>query len=329
MILPQPNLLHIATRLASPKLTLAGFALLGAAAIAVYQLGDSAAAWLAGPLLLLAVNLIGAVASNGVFRRQLPLLVFHLALIALVLLAAISRLTYLKGAADVTEGTAFGGLWRQVAGPLHPDRLNEVQFINEGFDISYKPGPLRDLTLNRVRWIADDGRERVEQIADNRPLVSHGYRFYPSSNKGFAPVLLWLPKEGVPVLGAVHLPSFPVNRFTQSRDWRPAGAKSDIWIMLDVPEDLIPADRASRFNAPQQYPLVLRRGDLRREMRPGERVSLPDGDVEYRELRTWMGYSVFYDWTLPWMLSACVVAVLSMGAHFWNKFAAKPWNREN
>jgi cytochrome c biogenesis protein len=41
-----------------------------------------------------------------------------------------------------------------------------------------------------------------------------------------------------------------------------------------------------------------------------------------------MGYLVFYDWTIPWMLSACVVAVLSMGWHFWRKFAAKPWNRE-
>ena len=313
--------------LASLNLTPFGLALLGVATIAVYQIGDSATPWLAGPLFLLAANLIAAVATNGAFRRQLPLLSFHLALIALVLLAAVGRLTYLNGAADVTQGTGFTGLWRQFAGPLHQSQLEAVHFVNEGFEITYKPGPKRDLTLNTVRVVEDDGRERVEEIADNRPLVIKGYRFYPSSNKGFAPILLWQPHTGEPVLGAVHLPSYPVNINAQARDWRPAGSKNDIWVMLDLPEELIPADRASRFRLPDQHKLVLRQGDARWELRLGERVTLPDGVVEYRELRTWMGYTVFYDWTVPWMLSACLVAVLSLGGHFWQKFATKPWNQ--
>jgi cytochrome c biogenesis protein len=314
--------------LASLKLTPIGLALLGVATVMVYQMGDSATPWLAGPLFLLALNLMAAVATNAVFRRQMPLLVFHLALIALVLLAAVGRLTYLKGAADVTEGTAFPGAWRIDAGPLHINRLDVVNFVNEGFDIRYKPGPVRDLTLNRVRWVDAAGRQRVEEIADNRPLVMHGYRFYPSSNKGFAPILLWQPKAGEAVLGAVHLPSYPVNLHAQAREWRPAGAAEDIWVMLEIPEALIPPDQHSRFRLPEQHKLVLRQGDERWELKLGERVSLPGGVVEYRELRTWMGYLVFYDWTIPWMLSACVVAVLSMGWHFWRKFAAKPWNRE-
>ena len=314
--------------LASLKLTPFGLALLGAASIAVYQVGDDATPWLAGPLLLLAFNLIAAVATNGIFRRQMPLLVFHLALIALVLLAAIGRLSYLKGAADVTEGTAFSGLWRQVAGPLHSGRLAAVSFVNEGFEITYKPGPVRDLTLNRVRWVDPGGRERVEEIADNRPLVVHGYRFYPTANKGFAPILLWQPKVGEPLLGGVHLPSYPANSHTQSREWRPPGASDDIWVMLDIPETLIPADQDSRFRLPGAHKLVLRQGDSRWELRLGERVSLPDGVVEYQELRTWMGYTVYYDWTIPWMLAACLLAVLSIGWHFWEKFAAKPWHKE-
>jgi hypothetical protein len=314
---------------ASLKLTPLGLALLGVASVAVYQVGDDATPWLAGPLLLLALNLIAAVATNVVFRRQMPLLVFHLALIALVLLAAIGRLSYLKGAADVTEGTAFSGLWRQAAGPLHSGRLDAVSFVNEGFEITYKPGPVRDLTLNRVRWVDSGGRERVEEIADNRPLVLHGYRFYPTSNKGFAPILLWLPKTGDPVLGGVHLPSYPSNSISQSREWRPAGASDDIWVMLDIPETLIPADQDSRFRLPGEHKLVLRYGDARWELKLGERVNLPDGIVEYQELRTWMGYLVFYDWTIPWMLAACVLAVLSIGWHFWQKFAVKPWNRES
>jgi cytochrome c biogenesis protein len=319
---------HWMLALASLKLTPVGLLLLGAASIAVYQVGDSAAPWLAGPLLLLALNLIAAVATNAIFRRQMPLLMFHLALIALVLLAAAGRLTYLNGAASVTEGAAFSGLWKQVAGPLHRGRLAEVDFVNEGFDIRYKPGPVRDLTLNRVRWVDEAGQVRVEEIADNRPLQLHGYRFYPSSNKGFAPVLLWEPKAGEPVLGAIHLPSYPVNRFEQAREWRPAGASSDMWIMLDIPEELIPADQPSRFRLPDQHKLVVRQGEQRWELQLGERVSLPEGNVEYVELRTWMGYIVFYDWTITWMLAACVVAILSLGWHFWRKFMAKPWNKE-
>ena len=314
--------------LASLKLTPIGLALLGASTIAVYTVGDGATAWLAGPLFLLALNLIAAVATNEIFRRQMPLLLFHLALIALVLLAAVGRLTYLKGSAAVTEGTAFSGLWQQVAGPLHGGRLDTVNFVNEGFEITYKPGPVRDLTLNRVRWIDGGGRERVETIADNRPLVQHGYRFYPTGNKGFAPVLLWLPKVGEPILGGVHLPSYPVNIHGQASNWRPDGTKDDIWVMLEIPEPLISAETESHFRLPERHKLVLRYGDARHELQLGERVSLPDGIVEYQELRTWMGYSVFYDWTIPWLLSACVLAVLSISWHFWQKFAAKPWHKE-
>jgi hypothetical protein len=43
-------------------------------------------------------------------------------------------------------------------------------------------------------------------------------------------------------------------------------------------------------------------------------------------LRTWMGYTVFYDWTIHWMLVVCMVAVGALGGYFWRKFAAKPWN---
>ena len=42
-----------------------------------------------------------------------------------------------------------------------------------------------------------------------------------------------------------------------------------------------------------------------------------------------MGYRIFYDWTIPWMLAACAIAVLSMAWHFAGKFASNPWNRED
>ena len=315
--------------LASLKFTPVGLALLGVASVAVYKFDDSAAPWLSGPLLLLAINLIAAVATNGVFRKQMPLLVFHLALIALVLLAAAGRLMYLKGTAEVTEGAEFHGLKQRDAGPLHIDRIASLHFINEGFTIDYMAGPVLDRMVNRVRWHDGKGAEREAGIELNKPLILSGYRIYPTSNKGFAPVFLWHPSAGSPMLAAVHLPSYPANATGQAQSWRPAGSAEDIWVMLNVDEELIPADKPSHFRLPEKKTVVVRHASERWEMAPGERIALPGGSLEYRELRTWMGYRFYHDWTIPWMLAACAVAVLSLSWHFWRKFAATPWNRDN
>lgn len=320
--------MRIVLALASLKFTPVGLALLGIASVAIYKFDHGATPWLALPLLLLAVNLIAAVATNGVFRKQMALLVFHLALIALVLLAAAGRLTYLKGTAEITEGAGFTGLKSRDAGPLHIDRLDRVHFVNDGFDIHYMAGPVLDSIVNRLRWQDGQGAERSGEIALNKPLILFGYRIYPTSNKGFAPLFLWRPEAHEPLLAAVHLPSYPANATNQAQTWRPAGSRDDIWIMLDIEEGLIAADKPSHFRLPQQQKLIVRQGQARWELQPGEQVALPGGVLEYRELRSWMGYRFFYDWTIPWMIAACAVAVLSLSWHFWTKFAARPWNKE-
>lgn len=315
--------------LASLKFTPVGLGLLGIASIAIYKFDDSAAAWLSLPLFLLAINLIAAVATNGVFRKQMPLLVFHLALIVLVLLAAMGRLMYFKGTAEVTTGTPFAGLRDSDAGPLHIDRMADVHFLNEGFDIDYMEGPVLDRLVNRVRWRDGKGSERVADIELNKPLILHGYRIYPTSNKGFAPLLFWQPASGQETLAALHLPQYPGSASDQTASWHPAGSKEDIWVMLQVEEGLIAADKPSSFRLPEGQKIVVRHGAGRWEMQPGQRVELPGGILEYRELRTWMGYRFYSDWTIPWMLASCVIAVLSLSWHFWRKFASVPWNKDN
>ena len=312
--------------LASLKLTLVGLLLLGLSTVVVYQREQSATAWLAAPLLLLAFNLMAAVATNRVFRRQMPLLVFHLALIVLVLLAAAGRMTYLKGQTELTEGAAFESLTGMQAGPWHGGRLDRLHFVNDGFEISYMPGPVLDRNVSRVRWKNGRGQEQRGEIEQNQPLVLLGYRIYPTSNKGFAPLFLWQANNQQPLLTAVHLPSYPANANAQAQTWRPPGGTADIWLSLNVEPDLIATDRASQFRLPTDRTLVLRHRDIRYELQPGERLVLPDGTLEYRELRTWMGYRIFYDWTIPWMLAACAMAVASMAWHFGKKFAATPWN---
>ena len=70
------------------------------------------------------------------------------------------------------------------------------------------------------------------------------------------------------------------------------------------------------------------RDRLRYELHPGQSLDLAGGRLTYKELRTWMGYTVFYDWTLPWLFAAGLIAVLSLGWHYWRKFATRPWLEE-
>ncbi len=274
---------------------------------------------------LLSLNLAAALVVHPAFRRQLPLLVAHLALLALVLLAGLGRLLTFEGRFELTQGVAFDG---QVidgrAGALHrDDSLARLGFVNEGFEIDYAPGRKRGATRNAVRWRDDAGREQRAVIGDHRPLVIDGHRVYTSPNKGFAPLLNWTPDGGEPVRGAVHLPAFPAHELRQSREWRlPDGREA--WVLLQTDETLIDPARADRFRLPARHVLVLRMDPLRHELSPGQSVRLEGGTLTYLGLATWMGYRVTYDPTLAWMLAAALLAALALGAHYVQRFFLLP-----
>ena len=142
------SLLHA---LASLRLTLFGLALLLACLFASLQGWLSTTVLLAGPLTLLAINLAATIASNRTLRHRPGLLIFHLCLLAITLLAAISRMTYLKGGVEVTEGMEFTNEFTMVeAGPWHKGNLNDVRFINQSFHIDYSPAVTIARTENRV-----------------------------------------------------------------------------------------------------------------------------------------------------------------------------------
>lgn len=315
--------------LASLKLTLVALLVFAAFVVFLYVRDDLPGSLLAAPLGLLSVNLVAAVLSNRGFRRQAALLVFHLALLTLVLLLAASRLSYLKGNLELSEGEEFTGTLLQTdAGLLHPiEGLRALRFGNLGFHIDYAPGPLRQGIRNQIEIRAPGSVPQRVEITDQKPLILSGYRFYPTGNKGFAPIFFWRPSgAGEARIGSVHLPSYPLHEHGQAREWTPPGTALRIWTMLEFQEIILDPDRPSEFRPPKQHKIVLRIGEKRWELSPGETVDLPEGRLTYAELRGWMGYTVFYDWTIPWLLAACLVAIAALGAHFWNKFAAKPWN---
>jgi cytochrome c biogenesis protein ResB len=314
--------------LASLKLTLVILIALAAAIIVSYR-SEIRTTWaLVAPLALFALNLAAAVATNGVFRRQTALLVFHLALIAIVLLVAAGRLTYLKGKLELAEGETFAGtLTDHEAGPFHPWGLDRVHFTNEGFRIEYAKGVRRGKTENQVAWQDDTGQWQPGVIGDQDPLVLRGYRFYTSFNKGFAPIFLWYPKRGgEPVAGAIHLPAYPIHEYRQALEWQPPGSQTTLWTGLEFDEVILDPEKPTEFRLPKSHLIVVRLGDRRWELKPGGRLELADGVLEYQGLRTWMGYTVFYDRTIPWLLAASIVAVGSLAWHLWHKFGSKAWD---
>ncbi len=323
----QPGPRALLSRLGSLKTTLVLLAVLATAIVFAYQ-SEQWRSWpLAVPLALLSINLLAALLSNPAFRRQTALIVFHLALVALLLLIAAGRMTYLKGTLELTEGAWFEGrLTSTDAAQWHAGNLDRVRFTNLGFTIDYARGIKRGPTRNRVQWIDKEQRVRETFIGDQHPLIVEGYRFYTSFNKGFAPTFRYTPSGGEAIVGSVHLPSYPIHLYEQARQWPLPGSKRDVWILLDFDETILDPSQPSAFRLPDRYKVIVRAGERRAELEPGEFIDLPEGRLELVDLRTWMGYNVFYDWTLPWLAATATLAVLSLGWHFAAKFQRKAWD---
>jgi cytochrome c biogenesis protein len=207
------------------------------------------------------------------------------------------------------------------------EAFRRLRFTNLGFRISYAPGPLRQEIRNLVQvGGAGETSHRIE-LTDHAPMILNGYRFYPTGNKGFAPTFSWLPaKNSAETIGSVNLPSYPLHEHEQSREWTPPGSSQHLWIMLQFDELILDPQRPSEFRLPSRHSLVLRAGERRYVLVPGDVVEFPEGRLTYLGLRGWMGYAIFFDWTIPWLLAACLVAVGALSTHYWRKFAAKPWN---
>ena len=315
--------------LASLKLTLAIFVFLGVSILLAYFNEVRTSPWLVLSLSLLSVNLLAAIATNPYFRRQAPLMIFHLALLAIVILIAIGRLTYFKGRTEVVEGEAFTGQFVEVdAGPWHPLATEQAHFTNVATRIVYAPGPVRLGTENHVAWVDEQGKLQQAVIGDHTPLIRNHYRFYANWNKGFALMFGWQPKQGEPLLGSVNLPSYPANALKQARQWSLPGSEQPIWAALQFDDEPVP-EAGGEFHLPRHYTVVVRQGEQRWELNGDQGaadIELPGGRLSYLGLRTWMGYQVAWDRTMPWLLAAAVCAVLALAWHFWRKFSARSWN---
>lgn len=304
--------------LAAPHWTVLFFLLTAAAALLVTYRSMAPTALMAPPLLLLLLNLLAAILSHARFRADLPLLLFHLALLALVALLALARLIYFEGSTTLSSGTAFDGvLLTEAKGPLHSGKLTEVHFANDGFVEDQAARYQRHATYNKIRWQDATGQWHLARIGDDHPLLIQGYKIYTSPHRGFSLLLRWQPNNDLEEYGTVQLGDQLDGAFAPAMKARlPNG--SEAWMMLDFKNTPAQPGRLSNTgsgNTPE-HSLVLRIGDARHELRPGDSLPLPGGTLNYVQLDSWMGYTISYDPTKPWIIATVLLGMASLIAFY-------------
>lgn len=312
--------------LSSTRLTLLGMALLGVGAALSYDNPVATPIWvLVMPMLLLAINLLMAILTNPSINQRSGLLLFHIGLLAIVVLAAVGRLTHFEAHAELVDGAAFqdAQLLDIKQGPWHRGDFEKLQFVQGPYSVDYRAGMKRGLTFSTIQMRGDDGQWQPQVIGDDRPLLQDGYRIYTTSNKGFAAVLEWQGNDGVVMTGAVNMPSYPLMAFRQANEWKtPVGEQINFWLQVDAGLDETGDWQLEPARAKGQ--LIINHGGQRVELSPGDSLSLQGGTLRYQRLVGWMGYKVFYDPTIHWLFISALLAVLGLALHYWQKFSTQP-----
>lgn len=324
-------MLKTVKRFSSLKITLVGMGLLVIGSILSYGNPEGTPVWvLIAPMVLLALNLAAAIATNARINQQPGLLVFHVSLLLILLVATIGRLTHMDAHIELVVGTEFepGKLQEMNAGPLHSGALDKVHFVQGPFNVEYSPGMQRGLTYSyvNVKTITGEWEERV--VGDDRPLVIEGYRFYTTFNKGFAPILTWIPESGVSVTGAVNMPSYPLFEYKQDNRWIPPGSKEEIKFWLQISAGMKEDDHWVLDGRTSTGVLIVTTENKRHEVQVGESIELQNGRLRFESLTTWMGYRLFYDPTIQWMFFISIMGVFGLTQYFWKKINLQPWMDE-
>lgn len=312
--------------LASRRLTVLFFLLTAGASLAVALEKMPATALMLAPFGLLVANIGAAIFASARFRADLPLLLFHLCLVALVALVGMARLVYLEGTATLSSGTAFEGEPQsEKRGLLHFGRMQDLHFANEGFNEGFFRRGTYRATYNRVRWLDDSGQWQQAEIGDDRPLILHGYRIYTTKNRGFSPLFHWLPAEqkeaGDGTYGTVQLNDMPRETLAPSMQWAlPGGIPVRAILNIEAPgEQPARHDEANRYAKDLEHTLTLKIRDARHDLRPGEKVVLPEGTLTYVRLDSWMGYLITYDPTQPWIMGTVLLGIASLIWFYWRR----------
>ena len=306
--------------LASLKLTLAGIAALLGAVLFAYFSARQSSVYIIAPLALLAVNLLAAIVFNPRIRQNSGLLMFHICLLMIAVLTMLSQLTSMKGRIEIVQGTAFDANNVTVTeqGAWHPfDKLHEVRFVQGDIEVEYVAGLRRGTTRSQLQQANDES----VVVGDNQAFTSHGYRFYTTSNKGFAAIISWYTKDAGVTRGAIHFPSYPLFDWKQQNHWKlPSGKQLEFRLAVETALD--PERAWTLYNSGRGHIELTLPDKSVHTLRPGDTIELDGGLLEFEAMRMWMGYKIFYDPFLAWFFAAALVGVAGLSWHYYLKLSS-------
>jgi hypothetical protein len=306
--------------LASVRLTLGGFLLLGVAVLAASR-GWPGGHWpVTAVLSLLALNLAAALLVNPAFRALPALFGFHFGLLMLVLCLGVGQLTRFKGHLELAEGQDFDPavVVTDRRAWLEPSLPREGAFRQGAINVNYAAGLVRRDSLSTVTL--DDGREL--HAGDGHPLVVDGHRFYLTHNKGFSALLRWEGRDKRQTRrGVVNFPSYPRLAPQQERQWRTPGGTQLTLLLQPSPYPQDANWRLDRGRAGGSLWVEVP-GNGSMELVVGDYLDLPAGRLHLEGLGMWMGYRVYHDPSLPWLLVSALISMGFLAYHVHGRLAA-------
>lgn len=309
--------------LASPSAAVVFFVMTAAAVLAVSVWGWLPTAAVSVPLLLMALSLGAAILIHPRLRADLALLLFHMALLAFIVLLAVARLSYFEGRVSLAAGESFAGeVESSEHGPwFSRQRIAGLWFANAGLLEDRASYGRYVATHHQIRWRDAQGLVQTSEIGDDRPLWLNGVRIYTTHNRGFAPVFYWQPVDAPPEYGRVQLRDMGEGGFTPDGGWLlPHGP--EMWAMIVSPEPSTSVSPLRKdLNADHLADrLLVRIGDGRYPLRIGQSIEIPEGKLTYVELRPWIGYRLRYDPMEFWLLAVLGTALLALAGFYVRQF---------
>lgn len=310
--------------LASPRWTVVFFLMTAISVLLVKENLTQPTSAMVLPFSLLILNLGSSIAIHPRFRADLPLLIFHLALLLIVALFVVGRLTYMYGSINVLRSAPFDGVVDKLDhGPLHGAGYRDLKFVHGRTIEKFNDEIGHHIEIrNLLRWQDVSGRWQETELRFGYPIIMDGYRIYPSGRRGYVPIFEWQPNHGPGELGAVQLFGANEEFAENSNDWLlPNGQKA--WLLLEKKSPGPPPRGTVRTDlgaSELEHHLVVRIGDDRHELRLGDEMAISGGVLRYVKLESWGGYSLIYDPTEPWLIASLLIAVSAMGWFYYRRF---------
>jgi hypothetical protein len=308
----------IITALASLQMTLTGLFFFSLGLIFILYNYPTPTIALSPGFGLLLVNLVCAIVIKEKIHHNPALLIFHLALLVFMCLLICSRLSYMKGWLQLNEGETFSqmtGILHQ--GPFYPEDLSQIAFRQ----LNYKTRITRGSLTKTQSFIALPDSKQPIIIQDQTPLIVGAYHFTLTGKIGYSLLFNW--KSGFEHYnGHVILPRY--NRHSLlTHQWTIPNTDLSLELLLDMDTDSAMVDN---FKLPTHYQLVISHQKNIINLKTGQSHHFKQGQLTFLGLKRWIGYDVFYDWTIPWLLVAVLLAIASLGTFLWQKMNKKSWH---